>query len=367
MSREGIHYWKCDRGSPFHGIRNRDEISLPESELKAAMEDSLGRSIASMEYQESTGNHLIWLVTVEGGISKPEYLVRVEDGPEGDGYLAVESFLLDKVRGEGVPTPRVIACDSSRKRSTYAWQLLENIPYPNLQYWNERGELSLLEIAPTIGEAIAKWQQVAVAGFGPFRAEFVHERATLKGYHSSYSSYFNLNLERHLKLLRDKEFISSDEEHEILQAIKKGSTLLNIDRGCLVHKDLALWNILGPADGIAAYIDWDDSIAGDPMDDVSLIACFHGSKVVGEILKGYGSIRPLPPNHEERIWLHLLRNMIVKSVIRAGASYFEKDFDFFLIGSKSNGQDFKAKTKARLMKALEGVRCGLPLTEIPDL
>jgi Ser/Thr protein kinase RdoA (MazF antagonist) len=29
--------------------------------------------------------------------------------------------------------------------------------------------------------------------------------------------------------------------------------------GCLVHKDLALWNILGTEREIAAFIDFDDS------------------------------------------------------------------------------------------------------------
>lgn len=365
MSREGIHYWKCDRGSAFHGIRRHEKPELSEPELQAALEDSLGRPIVSMRFKESPGNHLIWLVTVDASSTVPEYLVRVEDGPEGDGYLAVESFLLDKVRGEGVPTPRVIACDSSRKRSSYAWQLLENIPHPNLQHWHEREELPLLDLAPSIGASIARWQQVPVAGFGPFRAGFVHERATLKGYHSVYADYFNLNLMRHLRLLRDDAFITATEEKEIADAIKRKAYLLDIDRGCLVHKDLALWNILGPADGIAAYIDWDDSIAGDPMDDVSLIACFHGPDVVAAILKGYSNIRPLPVDHAARIWLHLLRNMIIKSVIRVGASYFERGFDFFLIGSKSSGEDFKANTKTRLLKALEGVRSDLPLEEIP--
>ncbi len=367
MSREAIHYWKCDRDSAFHGIHERGEITLSESELKMALEDSLGRGISFMEYQNSPGNHLIWRVGVERGRPHPEYLVRVEDGPEGDGYLAVETFLLDKVRGEGVPTPRVIACDSSRKRSTYAWQLLQNIAYPNLQVWNSRGELSLRQIAPTIGEAIAKWQQVPVAGFGPFQPEFVHERATLKGYHNSYSDYFNLNLVQHLNALRDGDFIDQSEESKVIEVIESSRDLLDLRQGCLVHKDLALWNILGPADGVAAYIDWDDAIAGDPMDDISLVACFHGADVVAQVLEGYQRIHSLPPEYEARVWLHFLRNMIVKSVIRVGASYFDKDLDFFLIGSKSSGEDFKSETKTRLHKALEGLEQGLPLTEIPSL
>ncbi|MFN9915135.1 MAG: phosphotransferase, partial [Pirellulaceae bacterium] len=41
--------------------------------------------------------------------------------------------------------------------------------------------------------------------------------------------------------------------------------MLNLPLGCLVHKDLALWNILGTRDQIAAFIDFDDAISGDSM------------------------------------------------------------------------------------------------------
>ncbi len=72
-------------------------------------------------------------------------------------------------------------------------------------------------------------------------------------------------------------------------------------------------------------------------------------------LEGYQSIRPLPPEHRRRFWLHLLRNMLVKAVIRVGAGYFERDDGFFLIGSGSSGQDLRKFTHARIDKALQGL------------
>ena len=36
----------------------------------------------------------------------------------------------------------------------------------------------------------------------------------------------------------------------------------------------------------------------------------------------------LPDEHRRRFWLHLLRNMIVKAVIRVGAGYFDRGADF---------------------------------------
>ncbi len=57
-----------------------------------------------------------------------------------------------------------------------------------------------------------------------------------------------------------------------------------------------------------------------------------------------------------RFWLHLLRNMIVKSVIRVGAGYFDRDDGFFLISSGTSGQSLREFTRSRLDLALQGLR-----------
>jgi hypothetical protein len=67
-------------------------------------------------------------------------------------------------------------------------------------------------------------------------------------------------------------------------------------------------------------------------------------------------VRPLPEDYRRRFWLHLLRNMIVKAVIRVGAGYFERADGFFLIPKGDVGADFKAFTQARLTAALHGLK-----------
>jgi aminoglycoside phosphotransferase (APT) family kinase protein len=131
-----------------------------------------------------------------------------------------------------------------------------------------------------------------------------------------------------------------------------------LPQGCLVHKDLALWNILGTEREIHDFIDFDDSIAGDPVDDLSLLACFHDAAFLRRAFEGYESVRGLPEHHLRRFWLHLLRNMIVKAVIRVGAGYFDRDDGFFLIGSGSSGASLREITLSRLATALRGLREG---------
>jgi aminoglycoside phosphotransferase (APT) family kinase protein len=276
--------------------------------------------------------------------------VRVENGPEKDGQLAIESAVLDRVREAGVPTPQVFACDASRSRVSFAWQALERIAAPDLNQWFKQGVLDTHRIAFDIGAAVAQWQAIQPTGFGPVAP------AQFDCYHVRYEDYFRLRLDQHLSFLVERQFLTSDQSSDIERAIDDHAALLQLDHGCLVHKDLALWNILGTRDQIAAFIDFDDAIGGDAMDDLSLIACFHDAAFLQRAFAGYQSVRPLPGEHRRRFWLHLLRNMIVKAVIRVGAGYFERDSGFFLIGSGSSGSDLRAFTCARLFKALQCLR-----------
>ena len=296
------------------------------------------------------GNHLTWNAEVDG---QPMF-VRVENGPERDAHLAVESELLDRVRTTGVPTPRVFGCDASRSRVPFAWQALERIAAPDLNHWFKQETLDGSHIAFDIGVAVAKWQSITFEGFGVLDE-------TLRGYHASYANYFHLRLDEHLAFLVTRGFLSTAQREDIVVEIEKHRALLDLDQGCLVHKDLALWNILGSRDQIAAFIDFDDAICGDPMDDLSLLACFHDETFLRHAFVSYQSVISLPENHMSRFWLHLLRNMIVKAVIRVGAGYFDRDDGFFLIGSGSSGSSLRQMTHLRLALALRGLREGSDL------
>jgi hypothetical protein len=72
----------------------------------------------------------------------------------------------------------------------------------------------------------------------------------------------------------------------------------------------------------------------------------------------------LPAEHRRRFWLHLLRNMIVKAVIRVGAGYFERDSGFFLIGNGSTGADLRRFTQDRIRLALNGLRTNTGLDDL---
>lgn len=354
MSRRDIYYWKCDRPAAFHGTAARNGANV---DIESLLRDELRRHFSTSDVILSPGvgqgNHLTWNADIDG----QSLFLRVENGPEQDAHLAVESALLDRVRETGVVTPRVFGFDATRSRVPFAWQALERIQAPDLNHWFKQGTLDAPRIAFTIGQAVAKWQTLTFEGFGILE----HELQTLRSPHPLYADYFHLRLEEHLSFLVSRSFLTASQRDEITTEIDIHRPLLDLAPGCLVHKDLALWNILGTQHQISAFIDFDDSISGDPMDDLSLLACFHDAAFLQQAFAGYAAHRPLPPGHLRRFWLHLLRNMIVKAVIRVGAGYFDRDDGFFLISSGSSGQSLKSMTLSRLATALRGLREGSSL------
>ncbi|WP_395740386.1 phosphotransferase [Prosthecobacter sp.] len=392
MSRQDIYYWKCDRPAAFHGTQTRGAADAKiEHQLREVLQRHFVTQVVELSTGIGQGNHLTWNAKVAG---QPMFM-RVENGPEKDGHLAIESALLSRVRESGVVTPRVYACDATRTRVPFAWQALERISSPDLNHWFKQGRLDIPRIAHSIGTAVAQWQQITLPNFGILKwsepkcsqskwsaqSSVRHERPlapeshprpqasdahepplapqsppTLSGYHPTYADYFHLRLDQHLSFLVSHNFLTQSQSADILAEIENHRALLDLDTGCFVHKDLALWNILGSETEIAAFIDFDDAISGDPMDDLSLLACFHDDTFLRHAFEGYQSIRPLPENHLRRFWLHLLRNMIVKSVIRVGAGYFDRDDGFFLISSGTSGRSLRDFTLSRLNLALQGLR-----------
>ena len=350
MSRASIHYWKCDRASAFQDRPRRSREAI-EALLLTAIRTRLDDRSARLEPFSSQGNHLAWLARHAAG--ERLSFVRVEDGPERDDYIEVESHLLEAVRSECAPTPGAVAWDTTRQVVPFAWQIIDYVDRPSLQDWHKRGELDLDAIAWQIGRAIADIQRIAVAGFGPFRTDALRAAGSLRGYHASYADYFFLNLDAHLDILTGGGLLTGEERERIGTLCDAHRALLDLERPCLVHKDTALWNLLGSRDRVVAIIDWDDAIAGDPVDDFALLGCFFPPPVLARALAGYETLRPRPEQFEPRLWLHVLRNLVFKAVIRLRAGYFGQGDGLFLIDTGTTGEQFRQETRTRLLDAMD--------------
>lgn len=352
-NRKDIYYWKCDRPSAFHSLQNNDaekknNIKIEEA-LKGLLKDHFANNTFQLVSNGGQGNHLTYRAVNNGST----FFIRIENGPEKDNYMLAEGRIIEEVKKTGVPVVHIIYSDSSRETVDFAYQIMEFLPYQDLNSLYKNKQLNIIPIAFEIGKNIAKWQSFCPPGFGPFNTEVLKKEGKLIGFHENYVDYYFLNLSRHLDFLVEKNFLLKKEATSLLEIIERKKKYFHLQQGCLVHKDLALWNILGDADSIKAIIDWDDTISGDPTDDLSLLACFYDNDVIESAIDGYKSVKELPDHFYQRFHLHLLRNMIVKAVIRVGANYFKKKDDFFLIDSGSEGASLEQITRDKIFHAYQ--------------
>ncbi|MCP5550397.1 MAG: hypothetical protein H7A53_05855 [Akkermansiaceae bacterium] len=164
-----------------------------EDALRGALRDHFGARSIVLKPGVGQGNHLTWQAEVDD----LSLFLRVENGPEEDDHLAVESALLDRVQRSGVPTPRVfnLRCHASRVPACLAGAG---------QLTDGSEPLAKAGATPESPGGISDWSgRGAVAGIEP------------KGFQSSggwkvagrsYADYFFLRLKEHLDFLKGGGF-----------------------------------------------------------------------------------------------------------------------------------------------------------------
>ncbi|NGM60417.1 aminoglycoside phosphotransferase family protein [Sphingobacterium sp. SGG-5] len=355
ISRENVYYWKSDRpyaAGNTHRTAAHDFVTI-ESQLFDYLNQYFRERLVELALAGGQGNHITYIANY----GDKSYFVRLENGPEKDDYMLVGSKVMESVKSMGVPVPTVYLTDVSRLYVPFAIQVMDLIPDQDLNILEKSGTLDVLNVAASIGKNVAKWQSVRLDRYGLFKPESVRDQNILEGYHDSYEQYFFLNWDIHLDFLQSSGFLGESKIQELNEVVVSFRHLLQLDEGCLVHKDLALWNILGNNSGVSAFIDWDDAVSGDPVDDLSLLGCFHSGEVILAVMAGYQQEKPLPENFEQRFWLHLLRNIIFKSVIRVKGNYFDMSDKFFLNNVKNNS--LEKFTLDRIDSAVKGLKGNL--------
>ncbi|MCA1810133.1 MAG: aminoglycoside phosphotransferase family protein, partial [Lentisphaerae bacterium] len=197
--------------------------------------------------------------------------------------------------------------------------------------------LNVPVVARQLGELLRRLHAVELDGFGFIDTDRLRRDGVLTGLDRSYADYFDKRLEDHLGYLADHGLLEPGEIREVRRLLNLHRPLLQRSRGVLVHRDPALWNVLGTPERITAVIDWDDAVSGDPADDLGVLCCFHDADFMDAVMAGYDAAGSLPDDFQRRIWLHCLRNMLWKAMLRDYMGYFAKDDGFFLSNTGRQG------------------------------
>ncbi|MBH06236.1 MAG: hypothetical protein CMJ20_07930 [Phycisphaeraceae bacterium] len=351
--RTDIYYWKCDNPLPIEQKRvyndKYGEADITET-VKAIATDFLSEAPEAIRHTGSAGNHYAYLIDH----GDRTYFFRSDDGKVEDDYMLAERAAMDLAARNGVPVPRLFACDVSMSHYPIRYQIFEHIPFPDLNKHDQAGKLDRGAVAQQMGTILARLHDIELDGYGFFDTAKLSTSGQIRGLDASARDYFRKCLHTHLGYLRDVSFLSTEQVNHIERLIDRHDQLLDLDRGRMLHRDMALGNLVGSPTDVLAVVDWDDVVIGDPADDLSIVRCFYDDDIWIPLLESYRRLRPLPEDFDGRVSLYLTRNMLWKSMIRHYMGYFEITGDFFILNRETAG-DLEKATRKRLAMGVEGL------------
>ena len=349
--RTDIYYWKCDNPLPMAEKRiYNDKYAQADigPTVKAIATDFLSEPPDAIRNTGSAGNHYAYLIDHDD----KTYFFRSDDGKIEDDYMLAEQATMDIAARNGIPVPQLYACDVGKSRYPIRYQIFEYIDFPALNKHDQANTLDRGAVGRQVGEILARLHGIRLDGFGFFDTHTLSTSGKIVGLDRSNRDYFFKCLDTHLAYLRDVEFLSGDQVHEIETLISRHDHLLDLEGGSMLHKDMVFWNLVGSPTKVMAVVDWDDVVSGDPVDDLSILRCIYDDDVWAPLLESYREIRPLPEDFQGRLALYLTRNMLWKSMIRHYMGYFDMGGDFFIL-NRENEDGLEVSTRQRLAMGVD--------------
>lgn len=352
MSRKGVFYWKCDCGlsreekQRSYFANKYDERTVAAA--RAAAGDFAGADDVDFEHLAVDGNHFAYRFRHDDR----SYFLRTDNGPGEDDYMLAESAVLELLSSRGLPVPRVYRTNVDRDRHPFRYQILDFYESPALIHHFREGTLDAAAIAAQSGHFLARLHELSFPGFGFVDTRALAATGEIRGLDASWAEYFHTRLGRHLGYLQAHALLSDRDLGRVETVLARHREVLDLEQGVLLHRDFALWNILGLKDRIEAVIDWDDLVIGDPADDIAIVNCFHEAPHMERLLAAYGETHPVDESFMIRVSLYTLRNMLWKIMIRHELGYFDRDDSFFL-SMNGRGVPLRAYSLLKVEQCLE--------------
>lgn len=345
--RRGIYYWKCDCPRPEHErttgftAAKYDGAGI-EAEVHEACRAVLGSPPENVAPLRCAGDHYAYRVEHSG---RP-LLFRAAADATGDDYMLAEAALTALAGQAGVPVPRILHT-AAEPGARLRWQLMEFVAGSTLR----DVQLDGTAVASDLGRLLRRLHRVPIDGFGFIDTDHLRATGQVRGLDRRYADYITCRLDDHLAYVTRHGLLGADQAAQARGLFTRHAQHFELEAAVLVHRDPALWNLIGDPRRITALIDWDDAVGGDPADDLSILRCLHDAAYTAVVETAYWDGATPPDGFEARVRLHTLRNMLWKAQIRHQLGYFKPGAAAFLVGL-DHGRSLEQTTRAKLREAL---------------
>lgn len=285
------------------------------SYIPKIFKDVLNLKVKSFEKPNSWGlPHVIYIAKFE---NNEDLALRANLAPKKpEVNLLIEKLIAEKVKKAGIKTNEIIYVDISRKKYPFDFQIQEKLAGldPEIVFEGDRKDYD--RISFQLGQTIAKLSEITFNKFGRFD-ENEALKNNLIGTKNNHYDYIVTELESNLEFIGNNNYLTNTQIQRILKLFDGNKQIINLEKGSLVHYDLADHNLrYNPQTfDLELIFDWESAVSSDPMLD--LASCPTWTTLYERektLLKGYQSIKKLPDNYQDLINLYRLRTVIWKIV-----------------------------------------------------
>lgn len=313
-AEETAMIWK-DRHS---AITNEELLEKINSELK---EDKLADIKPFDENaQTSLGNvNSIRVGVLESG---KEVIIRCHPKGIRNGYFCAESLAAKVALENSIPTYKTYCIHELESETDISYQVIEKLEGDIVQFYLKEHLDKEEQLVFEMGKTMARLHKIKVYGFGPFDNEQA-KNGMLRGIHKSLKDFVKAGLEENLERLVNNHILSKKITNKIKELFDDNE-LLNSKESVLIHNDFADWNLLTNGNTITGVIDWDECVAGNPVQEIACWSTFFEPERIESFLRGYFSEIPMYDNFNEMFQLMRLRYTVSKMALRIKRFTYEQ-------------------------------------------
>lgn len=339
--RSSCFYWQTDRKISVEeqaaiwkdrhsAILNEELLDKINKELKGAKLDYI--KPLDLEAQTSLGN----VNSIRVGVLENGKKVVIRCHPKGvrNGYFYAESLAAKKALENEIPAYSTYGIHELENTSDISYQVIEKLEGDTIQFFLKKHPEKEEQLVKEMGKIMAKLHKIKVNGFGPFDNEQA-KKGNLVGLHSSLKDAVNAGLEENLERLVTYQILSKEVATK-MKELFEDNDLLCSEESVLLHNDFADWNLLTDGNTVTGVIDWDECVAGNPIEEIACWSTFFEPERIKPFLEGYFSETKRYDNFEETFQLMRLRYTISKMALRVKRYTYEQTP--FLKGMIEKGQ-----------------------------
>lgn len=236
---------------PVHSLR----------QITGLTEKVLGSKVESIQRKDLGEINVVYFATLANGL---ECVIRVSPKEREYNAFALEAWAFKKCREVGVPTPDVLAVDTSPKDFPEPYLITKKIPgLPGDQA--NLTEDEKLEILYQLGHYLSLIHTIKVSGFG--RME--EQNKKFVGKHRSLWEYIRYQLESGwwLDSILSGGLLPKEKLDEIKTKFEENKSLFEIESASLNHGDVSFKNIIVEGAKITGIVDMENALVTDPTFD----------------------------------------------------------------------------------------------------